>query len=288
MMKKKFKLLASKKKKQDAMPQPSTMASEPDAIHPKLIVSNQEQFLDDDIYILKYKHKQLPKLQENQLQVQTFRAEMISENEIRLDTFIRQSSDNQMKLESASIVLRDENDHPITKKEFIFHDLQELPPRSSVPYAFVFDLTHVAKEKIQNTDQWSVAFEMKTPHRLVFDPTWETALTKEQRDFFQSVFDSSPVVSKDELNFLLINGQKTDEGIKISVMIRNGKEQNVQISQLPLALSDENGTVIAKGTFVMDNFTVLANTSKPWMFLFSNETIVSDQPLQKIKLNLLQ
>ena len=284
-----FNILSNKKKNKDKNVVESTAkVFNPEEIYPTLIIPDTETHAEDEVYILKYKHKKLPALKENQLQLQTFDTELLDETEIQICAFIRHGVNAEIQLENASIVLRDENEKSIMKKKFYLHDLGALPACSSIPYRFAFDLRGIDKERIANTEKWSVAFEIQTPHQLIYDSSWESALTDEQKQFFQKTFEESPDVAEDELNFLLISGQKTEEGIKITVFIRNGKKQDIEISQIPLALSNEKDEIIASGTFKMEKFSVPANSTKPWIFIFPTESIQSDEPLEKIKLGLLQ
>ena len=280
-----FKILSNKKQvKEETVTESAQEDFNPEKIHPTLIIPEDEQYREDEVYILKYKHKKLPALKENQLQLQAYSAERLDENQVQIRAFIRHGVNAEIQLEDASIVLRDENEVPIMKKKFILHDLGALPPCSSILYRFIFELEDMDKERLANVEKWSVAFEIQTPHQLVYDKSWETALTDEQNQFFQNIFEQSPAVIENELNFLLINGEKDDKGIRITVFIRNGKKQDLEISELPLNLFNEKDELIVSGTFQMEKFVIPANSTKPWIFLFPSHTIQLDEPLGKIKL----
>lgn len=277
----------SKKEKNKAVA-PVKEKFNPDKIYPKLYIPDQGLYENEDIYILKYKHGQLPPLKENQLQLHTYRVEQLSEDEIIVHAFIRHGITSEIQLEDASIVLRDENEQSILKEQFSLNDLGVLPPLTSIPHAFEFNITALPEERKQNIEKWSIGFEIQLPHQLVYEPAWEKSLTDEQRKYFETAFGQCPPLGEDELNFMLLSAQKTNKGIHVTVMIRNGKKQDVEISQLPLILQGSDGQTIAQGSFTMDKFNIPANSSKPWIFIFPKESVLIEEPLEKVKLAILQ
>lgn len=290
-MKSLFKILSGgtkKGKKEAVTEQPASPQFDPEKVYPKLLIPNPDRFEEEEIYILKYKHGKLDSMKENQLQLRAYAVELVNDAQVLVHAFIRHSVRAEIQLEDASIVLRDESGKSLCKKTFLLKGLGALPPLTSVPYTFMFDISSLSNEQKQNTEKWSIGFEILMPHQLVYDPSWENSLTDEQRNYFQTIFDQNPQAAEDELNFMLINAQKADGNIHVTVMIQNGKKQNVEISQLPLLLQNENGQTIAQGTFKMEKFAVPANTSKPWVFVFPKETILMDSSLDKVKLALAQ
>lgn len=291
-MKSLFKILSGgpkKEKKDKGAEQPVIPNFDPEKVYPKLVIQNPEQFEDEEIYILKYRYGKLEAMKENQLQLHAYQVEMLSDAQIIVHAFIRHSVRSQIQLEDASIVLRDENGKSLLKQTFLLKDLGVLDPLTAVIHTFVFDISALPNENKQNTDKWSIGFEIQMPHQLVYDATWENHLTDEQRNYFQTIFDQSPQVAEDELNFMLINAQKIEENIHATVMIRNGKKQNVEISQLPLLLKSDAGETIAQGTFKMEKFEVPANASKPWIFVFPRESVLMDtSSLEQVQLAIAQ
>jgi SLAP domain-containing protein len=81
------------------------------------------------------------------------------------------------------------------------------------------------------------------------------------------------------VNFTGFQVKPQPEGnLAVSLFIRNGNKQHINLEQLPLELLDATDEVVARGSFKLDNLEVKANTSKPWTFIFPSQMVTKENP----------
>ncbi|WP_455432180.1 SLAP domain-containing protein [Tigheibacillus jepli] len=68
-----------------------------------------------------------------------------------------------------------------------------------------------------------------------------------------------------------------NQDLVVTMLIRNGADKNITLQQIPLGVKDATGEEIARGTFKLEDFTIKANTSKPWSFIFPQSMVKKEQ-----------
>lgn len=235
----------------------------------------------EDVYAYQFLNLECPPLKPNQLSLSGINIIRDSETSYQVYAFIRHSLDKTIKLEETTLVLLDENDKLLGRKKFNLDEVGELPPRSSRPWTFQFTHKDLFTKELPS-EGWKLAF-LLTPtnekHRLDLEPSWKKSLTSADKKKLEELVDSLTPPKEGEVNFLGIRAKFADNGdFHVMLLIRNGSDNNVNIEQLPLRVDDANGDLVASGTFKLDKFTVKANTSKPWSFIFPKELVVKDNP----------
>ncbi|WML50618.1 SLAP domain-containing protein [Neobacillus sp. PS3-34] len=88
-----------------------------------------------------------------------------------------------IRFDSIDLVLLDENENTVAKKQFELDSLGEIPPLSCTPWRFLFSNEDKLAETLPE-EGWSIAFELKAPaerkHELDLDDSWESQLTPVQ------------------------------------------------------------------------------------------------------------
>ena len=167
----------------------------------------------------------------------------------------------------------------LARKSFDLRVLGTIPAESSVPWVFVFEKESVQAEEIPQTD-WKLAFELKKekgPHTLDLEESWEKSLADTDKEKLAELVKKITPPKPGEVNFMGIQARIDNDGaLHTTLLIRNGSEKNMKLEQIPLIIEDASGEVIAKGGFVLDNFEVKANTSKPWTFIFPKELLLKE------------
>jgi SLAP domain-containing protein len=111
-------------------------------------------------------------------------------------------------------------------------------------------------------------------HRLILQKTWERAVSAQDREIFQKIFQSSPFPQDNELIFLPIRaGINYEKHIFATVLIQNGGKHDLIFDNFPLFFYD-NTSKIAEHKFTIKELVVKANTSTPWTFIFPKETMM--------------
>jgi accessory Sec system S-layer assembly protein len=187
------------------------------------------------------------------------------------------------------LILLDEEKNSIARKKFELDGLGELPAFSCRPWRFIFEKEEMTGVLDTNT-QWSLAFEIQkkvkaSDHKLDLSESWNESLSIDQKSQLENLISQLPSLKPGEVNIMGIQGMENEnQSLTISLLIRNGSENNIEISQLPLQVLDDNGEKIASGSFNLENLTIKSNTSKPWSFTFPKEMINHEKlPLTKWK-----
>jgi len=252
------------------------------SIHPTMNVPLETQ------YVLRFLNNELPPLKPNQVSLSgiELRAE---EDQLIVSAFVRNSVSKGIRLAESSILLIGPNGEHLARKKFDLAELGEIPAKSSRPWHFSFHLNDVISSEIP-AEGWKLAFEIKAPHRLDLDASWENALPAEEKEKLIQMVESLGAPKEGEVNFLGLQARKNEnDGLSVTILIRNGNDKNIQLHQLPLQVEDAAGEIVAKGGFALDNFEVKANTSKPWTFIFPKELVLAeDADLSRWKVQIVE
>ena len=241
------------------------------SIHPTMNVPLETQ------YVLRFLNNELPPLKPNQVSLSgiELRAE---EDQLIVSAFVRNSVSKGIRLAESSILLIGPNGEHLARKRFNLAELGEIPGKSSRPWHFNFHLSDVISSEIP-AEGWKLAFEIKAPHRLDLDASWENSLPVEEKEKLVQMVESLGAPKEGEVNFLGLQARKNENGgLSVTILIRNGNDKNIQLHQLPLQVEDAAGEIVAKGGFALDQFEVKANTSKPWTFIFPKELVLAENP----------
>jgi accessory Sec system S-layer assembly protein len=231
----------------------------------------------EDRYVFQYHHMQLKPLQPNQLSIQSI--DCIESDEYYIITaFIRSSLNKAIRMEDVNLILLDEEKKSVARKKFELDGLGELPPFSCRPWRFIYKKDELTRT-FDTNKEWSLAFEIQkrvqaSDHKLELSESWNKSLSIDQKNQLENLLSRLPSLKPGEVNILGIQGvENGDQSLTISLLIRNGSENNIEINQLPLRVLDGDNEQIASGSFNLNGFSVKSNTSKPWSFTFPKELV---------------
>lgn len=248
-------------------------------VSPSLSFHPEAPIQPEDRYYFQYLLNELPALKRNQVSISPI--EMKIENDlVHAQVFIRHSLERAILLEETDLLLLGPNGEVFAQQTFDLHALGELPIESARPWILEFAQSSLKKpiDQILTTD-WQVAFKLKTPHALDLPKEWESSLADEQISKLKALVDGLTPPKVNEVNLMGLQAQVDENGsLIVSLLIRNGQEKNIDISQLPLKVSDASGEEIAKGSFTLAPLQVKANTSKPWTFIFPKQMVSNASP----------
>ncbi|MBD3108513.1 accessory Sec system S-layer assembly protein [Bacillus sp. AGMB 02131] len=221
----------------------------------------------EQTYVYRFLNNELAPLKPNQISLAG--TEMRREGDDLLAiAFVRNSLSKAIKFEKVTLLLLDVDQQPIARHEFDMSQLGELPGRSSRPWQFIFPKNSIIKQEFSTTD-WSIAFEIKQKHKLDLEESWNTSLSTEDKEKLKKIVDDLTPPKEGEVNFMGLQAHRIESGdLHVTVLIRNGSSKTINLQLLPLEIHDASKKVIAKGGFQLDNLQVVANTTKPWTFIF--------------------
>lgn len=245
-------------------------------LHPAVVVSQQEK------YVYQYYHQLLPPLQPNQISINGYDM-MVFNDSVIIEGFIRNTLPSKIRFDEVILLVMDSNNQILARKVFDFNMLGELPPSSSIPWRFLFepeDFLVELSEWIKN--DWKLAFELKKQRAenetLELETSWEERLSEEEKANMKKLVASLPALKNEEVNLFGLKAEKSNENsIALTLLIRNGTNKKIELSQLPLQLDNGNGELIASGVFQLEKFSISPFSCKPWTFIFP-ETLVHSMP----------
>lgn len=243
--------------------------------HPSWRVSQEQE------YVFRFLSNELEPLKPNQISLSGIEVdEEPGTNNWLVKAFFRSSLDETIQMSDAELLLIDENEEVIATQQFDLSELGDIPPKSARPWVFVFTKDNLTTET-RPTENWRLAFNVQSmaPHRLDLAESWEEQLSEEQKESLEKIVQDFPKLKPKEVNFVGFQVAVEEDGsIPASVFIRNGHSKDINLEQLPLELYDMNEDLVASGTFKLEDFTVKANTTKPWTFIFPKSLVKKDNP----------
>ncbi|MFJ7825313.1 accessory Sec system S-layer assembly protein [Psychrobacillus sp. NPDC096623] len=236
--------------------------------HPSWNVPKEQQ------YVFQFLLNELEPLKPNQLSLSGLEIDKEDDSWL-VKAFFRTSLAKPIELGSVELLLLDTSNNVIASQQFDFSELGEIPGNSARPWVFKFDKPTIGSEELP-AEGWQLAFNLKSfePHKLELHESWEKSLPKEQKEALEQLVSSLPSLKEDEVNITGVQlKEQPDDGLAVTVFIRNGSNKSLSFQQLPLVLSDANNDIVAQGSFKLDNFEVQSNTTKPWTFIFPKELV---------------
>ena len=242
--------------------------------HPDWDVPKEQQ------YVFRFLSNELEALKANQLSLSGIDIDFHEGDEAWLvKAFFRSSLDQPITMGKVELLLMSEDNKVLASQQFDLAVLDEIPAKSDRPWVFAFDKQNQKVAEMPG-EGWKLAFNVQSlvPHQLELAPTWEEALTADQKEALKKIVEKLPKLKDREVNFSGFQAKPQENGsLAISLFIRNGHSQHITVDQLPLEVSDATGDLVARGSFTLDSLEVKANTSKAWTFIFPAEMIQKQQ-----------
>lgn len=230
------------------------------SIHPLMSLTTEQK------YYFQYVNNELPPLKKNQVSLSGIEWKKEGDRYV-VTAFVRNSLDRSIRFEQTPLLLIGPDGKIIGRKIFPMHELGDIPPKSSRPWRFVFTTNDLYTEDIPETG-WKLAFELKKPHQLDLEESWQQHLKEEDKQKLEQLVRSLTPPKQGEVNVMGLQALINNEGnLVVTLLIRNGSGKNITFEQMPLAVEDASGDIVARGAFTLQ-LEVKANTSKPWTFIF--------------------
>lgn len=228
-------------------------------------------------YIFNFLANELEPLKPNQLSLAAIDIdENTSTGAWDVKAFFRNSLPKAIDLGEMGLFLLDKDGKVIASKTFDFKELGSIPAESARPWVFTFEKNTIQATELPE-EGWKIAFNLISlrGHQLDLEESWKTQLTEEQIAQLENIVKDLPKLGKTEVNFTGFQLKVLeDEGMAVSIFVRNGNEKSINIEQLPLEILDANQKQVAKGFFKLDpSINVQPNSSKPWTFVFPKEMV---------------
>jgi accessory Sec system S-layer assembly protein len=228
-------------------------------------------------YALSFMAQELPPLEEGNISLAGISL-VPHDDGVEVTAFLRNSTDRPVRLGQMTLLILFGDQELFTRQNFDLSEMGEIPAYSARPWTFVFNREHFLQVDVLLIN-WKIAFELAQkklvlPQQLELEESWIKALTDEQKNNLIELARKLPPLQQGEVNIQSVSISRTDDAIRAMLLFRNGSDQSLSIERLPLALYDATGDKVAEGVFELGGLTVNAHTSKPWLFIYPQESIV--------------
>ncbi|CAM5191280.1 Accessory Sec system S-layer assembly protein OS=Ureibacillus acetophenoni OX=614649 GN=SAMN05877842_101158 PE=4 SV=1 [Ureibacillus acetophenoni] len=239
--------------------------------HPEWDVPQEQK------YIFNFLANELEPLKPNQLSLAAIDIDVDPANGAwHVKAFLRSSLPKAIELGEMGLFLLDKDGKVIGSKTFDLKALGSIPAESARPWVFTFEKNTIQADELPE-EGWKIAFNLISlrGHQLDLDDSWKNKLSEEQIKQLENIVKDLPKLGKTEVNFTGFQIKLLDDnGLAVSILLRNGSEKSVNIEQLPLEIFDANQKQIAKGYFKLEPaLSVKPNSTKPWTFVFPKEMV---------------
>lgn len=251
-----------------------------ETISPKLSFHPDWDLSQEEKYVYNFSNFELDPLLPNQVSLSGMDIEYKNDM-YTVVAFVRHTLDRTITLGESTLLILNGEGKAIARQKFDLHALGELPPCSSRPHVFVFEEESVLEAPVEEIKDWSIAFEIKKElqHELILHPSWEEQVSEQGKEHLQKIFEQVGMPNNGEVNFVGFQIKTQDNGnLAISVMIRNGNDRDITIEKLPLEVIDSEMNIVAKGGFTLEDFTMRAQSTTPWTFIFPKELVLLENP----------
>lgn len=228
-------------------------------------------------YIFNFLANELDPLKPNQLSLAAIDIDVDPANGAwHVKAFLRSSLPKAIELGEVGLFLLDKEGKIIGSKTFDLKALGSIPAESARPWVFTFEKNTLQVNDLPE-EGWKIAFNLISlrGHQLDLDDSWKNKLSEEQIKQLENIVKDLPKLGKTEVNFTGFQIKLLeDNGLAVSILLRNGSDKSVNIEQLPLEIYDASQKQIAKGYFKLDpSLSVKPNSTKPWTFVFPKEMV---------------
>ncbi|MFJ5768839.1 SLAP domain-containing protein [Psychrobacillus sp. NPDC093180] len=234
-------------------------------------------------YVYQYYHNKLKGLDPNQINIHGVELRKTSEGVI-MTAIIRHSLQKKLNLEVIRLVVRDKEGKDLARKDFNMEYFGVLNPLRARPWIFKFDQASllVPEEEITDKMEFEVVFEIQEPLRSEFylqlDDNWSEQLSEEEKVYLQKTLDSLEPVEMETISVSAFNLAVQEDGVHVSVLIRNTYNSVVTLENLPLQLFDATGDLVAQLGFPLANFDLHPNHGRPVSLFFSKDVFKKENP----------
>ncbi|WP_217586209.1 accessory Sec system S-layer assembly protein [Lentibacillus saliphilus] len=218
-----------------------------------------------------------PSMKKDQLSIYGIELSKQSDSSFIASALIRSTIHKPVRLKSSPIVLLGAEGRAIARTVVDFTELGVLRPNTSRPWQFEFPKASILVPGTPDLQNWSLAFEKDTEHKLDMEDMERAGISEVSRAKLRKIVEQAPLLDRNELSFMGLGIKRNESGgLTSTILIRNGTMQDLQITQVPLVVHDATGDIVARGTFELSDFNIKANTSKPVTLVFPKSGIVKE------------
>ncbi|GCD12068.1 SLAP domain-containing protein [Clostridium tagluense] len=199
-------------------------------------------------------------------------------DKIEVSVYLRNGLANQINFHKVPLVIINQKGEVLAKQIMDMHDFGILPPFSARPYKVYFDKINVFVDTIP-MDDWKIQFEKSISAIKTVKVELDEMPKNMDRDLKNSLIkflNKLPLIRSGDVNIEVFKTLRCmDNSISVVFLILNGYDKIVKLERLPILIVDEQGEVVAKGIFDIENINVNPHKAKIYDFTITEEYIVN-------------
>lgn len=244
----------------------NVIVSEKEAVNIKLNLNEYDRGVMSDFqkeFIIE-ELNELPPLEEGQVSINgIYTFDM--KDKIQVSVYLRNGLSKQINFDKVPLVIVNKNGDVLAKQIMDMKDFGILPPFSARPYKVYFDRKNILVDTISK-DDWKIQFEQSINAINTVKVEFEGFPGDDHHELegtFTKFLDKLPLIKAGDVNIEVFKTLKCwDNSISIVFLIRNGCDKVVKLERLPIMVKDEQGEVVAKGIFNIENVSVNPHKAK--------------------------
>ncbi|UFJ40075.1 accessory Sec system S-layer assembly protein [Brevibacillus humidisoli] len=255
-----------------------TAVETPLSLHPEW-----EQQLDtNQKYALMFMASELPPISRGNVSLAGIKIFPHDEG-VEVTAFIRNGLPRPIRFDHMNLLLLFDDNKLFARQTFDLSAVGEIPANHARPWSFLFLREHFLITDVLLSN-WKLAFELAQkklvlPQQLELEESWIKALSEGQKQSLIQLAKRLPPLQPGEVNVQAVQLTRgDDESLRALLLFRNGSPKSLSFEKLPLVLLDAQGDKAAEGIFELQGLTVRTGTSKPWLFIFPQQSLCKDEP----------
>lgn len=222
--------------------------------HDENVMSDvQKEILEEEI-------SELPKIVKGQLNVAGIYVYDLGEK-LEVKAYIRNGLSEKVNFRKIPFYIVNSKKEILAQQVFNLESLGEIPQNSARPIKLYFEKQNIKVDKIP-MDDWKLEFDadlraFKTVRTQYEDLPDDIDL--DDKLVFDNFLNEIPELNEGEVSISTFSvGIQKGGNILVTLVIRNGNNQSINIEKIPVTLKDGSGTVVKSELFNLSNFTVNA------------------------------
>lgn len=211
------------------------------------------------------------------------------EDKFEAGIYIRNGLDKPVNLELVPLNILDKNNNIVATKAFNFKELGVIPPMSARPWKLYFE-KEIVKVETLNKDDYQIVFDANIKAKVTVEIEIENIpknINSSEKQKYMDFLNRLPAITASEVSISTYSLAKDQEGnLDITLLIRNGASQEINLEKLPIKIITEDGQGVAEGVFDLQGQSIKVSPRKAILhrFIFpSNSLLIEEFDITKCK-----
>ncbi|MFL0194319.1 SLAP domain-containing protein [Clostridium sp. WILCCON 0269] len=254
-------------------------------IKTELSLPQQLECIISDIQkeIMQEEIEELSPIKENDVNIATIYI-YDDREELEAKVYFRNGLNRKINFEDVPLVLIDGNGKVLCSQVFDLREIGDIPACAATPWKLYFNKKDLDLNGI-SLDECKVIFNSSLK-AVNYAKIGYEELPEELMGFkhdLQKFLEKLPKIEKNQLSMSTFNiGLQIGGKLIVTLVIRNSADKDINISEIPLTVKDENNNIVAAGKFIMKDFSVKSMKAKICNLAFETN-LTTDKPMSMDK-----